>query len=127
MSRRGAGSSSANIRTRKSSRKARSSTTRGRTKSWRTTKQDERSESTDGKTDCLRRRLTAGDSSRRQQPGQRGQGYARTARAERHPRAEVRVAHHHQGWRDGGEGNRAEGCAREHGRADGEGGREQNV
>ena len=38
-----------------------------------------------------------------------------------------RLAHDHQGRRHGREGNRAEGRAREHGRPDGQGSREQDV
>ena len=72
-----------------------------------------------GKTDYLRRCLAAGDSSRRQQPGQRGQGDARAEGAQRHPRQEIRLADDHQGRRDRREGNRPAGSAREHGRADG--------
>ena len=46
---------------------------------------------------------------------------------QRHPRQEIRIADDHQGRRHRREGNRAEGPAREHGRPDGEGSREQDV
>ena len=42
---------------------------------------------------------------------------------QRRAREVVRRAQRHQGRRDGGQGNRARGQVREHGRADGEGGR----
>ena len=57
----------------------------------------------------------------RERPGRRGQGDPRPQGPQRGARALLRRAHHHQGRRVGGEGNRAEGQVREHGRADGEG------
>ena len=80
-----------------------------------------------GKADYLRRAVAAGDPARRQPAGRRGQGDARPQGPQRRPRQEVRFAHHHQGRRDGGQGDRPEGSAREHGRADGARGREQDV
>ena len=52
---------------------------------------------------------------------------ARPAGPERRAGQEVRLALDHQGRRDGGEGDRAQGAPREHGGADGEGGREQDL
>ena len=73
----------------------------------------------DGKTDYLRRGVATGDSSRRQPAGGRRQGDPRPEGAQRRPRQEIRVAHHHQGRRDRRQGNRPEGSPGEHGRADG--------
>ena len=80
-----------------------------------------------GKADYLRRAVAAGDSARRQPAGRRGEGHARPEGPQRRPRQEVRLAHDHQGRRDGRQGDRPEGPAREHGRADGARGREQDV
>ena len=80
-----------------------------------------------GKADYLRRAVAPGDPARRQPAGRRGQGDARPQGPQRRPRQEVRLAHHHQGRRDRRQGNRPEGPAREHGRADGARSREQDV
>ena len=84
-------------------------------------------EHSNGKTDYIRRRVAAGHSPRRQRPGECGEGDPRSQGPQRHHRHEIRVAHDHQGRRDRGEGNRAEGPAREHGRADGQGSRQQDI
>ena len=81
----------------------------------------------DGKTDCVRRAVAPGDPARRQPAGRRGKGHARPEGPQRRPRQEIRIADHHQGRRDGGEGNRPQGPAREHGRADGPRSREQDL
>ena len=60
-------------------------------------------------------------------PGRRGQGHARPQGPQRRPRQEVRLADDHQGRRHRRQGDRAEGSAREHGRADGARSREQDV
>src|SRR5205085_12311066 len=51
---------------------------------------------------------------------------SRTQGPQRRPRQEVRIADDHQGRRHRGEGNRPQGSAREHGRADGPRGGEQD-
>ena len=84
-------------------------------------------DSTHGKTDRVRRHARQGILRGINQLAERGQGHARPQGPQRHPRQEVRVAHHHQGRRHRRQGNRAEGRAREHGRADGQGSREQDV
>ena len=72
-----------------------------------------------GKANCVRRAVAPGDPARREPVGRRGQGHARPQGPQRRPRQEIRIADHHQGRRDGGEGDRPQGPAREHGRADG--------
>ena len=84
-------------------------------------------ESLHGKADCLRRELAASDSPRRERPGRRGQGHARPQGTQRRPRQEVRLPDDHQGRRHRRQGDRAEGSAREHGRADGARSRQQDV
>jgi serine/threonine protein kinase len=59
--------------------------------------------------------------------GERGQGDARAQGAQRHHRQGVRITDHHQGRCHRREGNRSAGSAREHGRADGQGSRQQDV
>ena len=61
----------------------------------------------------------SGDSARRQPAGRCRESHARPQGPQRGSGEEVRRPEHHQGRRDGGQGNRAEGSAREHGRADG--------
>ena len=80
-----------------------------------------------GKADCVRRGVAPGDPARRQRAGRRGQGHARPQGPQRRHRQEVRLPHHHQGRRDGRQGDRPEGPAREHGRADGPRSRQQDV
>ena len=67
------------------------------------------------------------DPARRQPAGRRGEGHPRPEGTQRRPRQEVRLADHHQGRRDRRQGNRPQGPAREHGRADGPRSREQDV
>ena len=64
---------------------------------------------------------------RAQHPRQHGQGDARAARPQRHHREVVGLADGHQGRRHRRQGDRARGQARQHGRADGEGGRLQDL
>ena len=66
----------------------------------------------------LRRRARE-DAARRRHPGQRRARYARPEGPQRRPREVVRRPAHHQGRRDGRQGDRARGQVREHGRADG--------
>ncbi len=80
-----------------------------------------------GKADYLRRAVAAGNPARREPAGRRSQGHARSQGPQRRPRQEVRLPHHHQGRRDGRQGNRPEGPAREHGRPDGPRSREQDL
>ena len=81
----------------------------------------------DGKTDYLRRRVAPGDSSRRQSAGRRRQGDARPEGPQRRSRQEIRLAHDHQGRRDRRQGDRTQGSAGEHGRADGARSGEQDL
>ncbi len=78
-----------------------------------------RNDTHDGKADHLRRAVAAGNPARRERARRRGQGHPRAQGPQRRPRQEVRFADHHQGRRDGRQGNRTEGPAREHGRPDG--------
>ena len=80
-----------------------------------------------GETDHLRRAVAAGDPARRQSAGGRRKSHAGPEGPQRRPRQEVRIAHDHQGRRDRGEGDRPQGPAREHGRADGARSGEQDV
>ena len=80
-----------------------------------------------GKTDYLRRALTAGRAPRHQPAGRRGQGHPRSEGPQRRDRQEIRLADHHQGWGHRRQGNRPQGSAGKHGRADGARSREQDV
>ena len=75
----------------------------------------------------LRRERTQQDGERREHPRQRRQDHARPQGPQRRARAQLRRADDHQGRRVGREGNRAQGQVREHGRADGEGSRVQDL
>ena len=82
---------------------------------------------THGETDHLRRAFARSTAPRDRQPRERGQGDARAEGPQRHPREDIRRADDYQGRRHGRERNRPQGSAREHGRADGQGSREQDV
>ena len=84
-------------------------------------------------TDNMAKQIIYGEESRQailrgvNAPRRRGQGHARPQGPQRRPRQEVRLAHDHQGRRHRRQGNRPQGPAREHGRADGARSREQDV
>ncbi len=63
----------------------------------------------------------------RQQPRQRRQGHARPQGPQRRHREELRRSHGHQGRRHRRQGDRAREQVREHGRADGARGRQQDL
>src|SRR4029450_10515471 len=80
-----------------------------------------------GKTDYLRRAFAAGRATRHQPAGRRGQGHARSQGPERRDRQEIRLADDYQGRCHRRQGNRPQGPAGKHGRADGARSREQDV
>ena len=75
----------------------------------------------------LRRGRPQQNGERREHTRERRQDNARPEGPQRRARAQLRRADHHQGWCVGREGNRAQGQVREHGRADGEGSRVQDL
>ena len=80
-----------------------------------------------GKPDCVRRRVSPGYFARGRPPGEHRQGDARAQRTQRHPGEKVRLSDDYEGRRHRREGNHAQGSARKPWRADDEGSSEQDV
>src|ERR1022692_185113 len=72
-----------------------------------------------GETDCLQRAFPSSDPARRQPTCRRGEGDPGPQGTQRRSGEEIWRTDHHQRWCDGGERDRVEGPAREHGRPDG--------